>query len=109
MATTAKAYLDFCQATILQNCIETSAARFTSDPLVAVSLLMYIVGLLKDKSMSWIKFLDDMHTLVPHEHEHLFFSRLKYMRDHDAFNWEVWEDDNFQRDAATANLTRNFT
>ena len=109
MATTAKAYLDYCQATILQNRIETHVARFTDDPLVAVCLLMYIVGLLNDKSLSWIKFLDDMHTFVLHEHEHLFFPRLKFMRDHNVFNWEAWEDNNFQRDAATANLARNFS
>ena len=61
MDTSAKAYLEYCQATILQNHIESHVARFTGDSLVAVCLLMFVVGLLKDKS-------------------------LKFMRDHDVFN-----------------------
>ena len=89
MTTSANAYLDYCQATILQNRIESHAARFTGEPLIDVCLLMFVVGLLKDKSLSWIKFLDDMHTFVPHEHEHLFFARLKFMCDHDQSTLEA--------------------
>ena len=92
MATSAKTYIDYCRATIIQNRIESNAVRFTGDPLVEVFLLMYLVGLLKDTSLSWFKFLDDMHIFISHDHEHLYFSMLKYMRDHGLFNCEAWED-----------------
>ena len=86
LATTVNTYLDYCQATVIQNRIKSNAARFTADPLITTCLMIYLVGLLTDKSLSWIKFIDDMHRLIFHEHEHLYFSMLRFMRDHDIFN-----------------------
>ena len=47
---------------------------FAYDPIVAIYLLLYLVGLLKDTSLSQIKFIDNMHCIAPNEHKQLFFS-----------------------------------
>ena len=89
LVTTAKTYLDYSLATVLQNRIRKHAVKFTTDPLIFTCLIIYLIGLLKDKSLSYIKVIDDMHNLTSHEHEHLYFHRLRFMRDNDIFNWEA--------------------
>ena len=107
MATTDNAYLNYCQATVIQNRIQTNVSKFIEDPLVTTCIMIYLVGLLKDKTLSWIKFIDDMHNLIFHEHEHFYFHRLRFMRNNDLFNWESWQDQIFQINAEVADLVRN--
>lgn len=85
LAFSSNAYLDLCQATVLQNRVMREVLEFQSDHVVVTDLMLNLVGMFRDKSLYWLKFVDDAFMLNPRDLERLFFHRLCFQQDEDVY------------------------
>ena len=90
----------------MQNRVLENILELSSDATVVSNLLLNVVCLLRDESLSWVKFVDEVFTLKPHDLERMFFRRLKFQQEEDVFSWETWENDKFQRQIDLAKMEK---